>query len=431
MDEVPDDDLPIIVITEASSLNSAFEDEDGDTPDWFELFNTTDSTIQLIGWSVTDDIEEPSKWTFPDIEIKANSYLRFWASGKNNNIHTNFKLSSEGEVLTLFDTVGVLVDRISVEGLRVDTSVGRSPKDWKVMYFDSPTPGSENITKGFNGIIRDKVIFSHDGGIFNEESVGLIGADDGNIIRYTLDSTVPNDNSMAYSSPISVDANTVIRAGLFKENFIPSIPATRPFIVSNTHDIPIVTLVTESQNFFDEHIGIYHEENVFKDWERDIHFSFYEPTGELGVAIDAGVKIFGGFTRTFPQKSMSIFARGRYSFKDIEYPIFPSLNYEKFQAIVLRNSGNDWMYANMRDAMATSLMTGSDLEFQAFRSVAVYLNGQYWGFYNIREKINEHFLDDKIDVQKNNINLLELNGIVIEGENQDYLSLIDLRKLTA
>ena len=141
--------------------------------------------------------------------------------------------------------------------------------------------------------------------------------------------------------------------------------------------------------------------NFWNDWERDVHFSFYEPNGDLGVALDAGVKIFGAWSRSNDQRSLSIFARGRYGFSDIEYPIFPQLDYDKFEAIVLRSSGNDWMRTNIKDVIATSLMDGSGLETQAYRPSIVYLNGEYWGLYNIREKVNEHFLDDKINVTRN------------------------------
>jgi hypothetical protein len=201
-----------------------------------------------------------------------------------------------------------------------------------------------------------------------------------------------------------------------------------------------VTLVSEPDNFFDQQDGIYaygsvdenlidafpfFEANFWQDEERDIHFSFYEPTGELGVAIDAGVKIFGNYSRANDQRSMSIHARGRYGFGKLEYPIFPSLDYDKFESIVLRSSGNDWMRTNIKDVIATSLMEGSGLEYQAHRSAVVYLNGEYWGFYNIREKVNEHFLDDKINVDKSEINILTNNGEIVEGSNTEYNQLID------
>ena len=63
-------------------------------------------------------------------------------------------------------------------------------------------------------------------------------------------------------------------------------------------------------------------------------------------------------------------------------------------------------------------MDGSGLETQAYRPAVVYLNGEYWGFYNIREKVNEHFLDDKIDVDKSEINLLVANGEVAGGQQR-------------
>jgi hypothetical protein len=619
-----------VFINEASSSNSTFDDTDGDSPDWFELYNGQTTAVDLTGWSITDDIFEPAKWIFPTTELAPGAHLRVWASDKNREaqgifktlvnrgdsfrylvpnstpsstwtslafndsswqqgisgfgygdgddatlvdagtpsiyvrtlftvsdsqlidklwldidfddgfvayingveiarsnmldgtpsfnstaivdreatvyqsgqplrfevedlqtilnsgenvlsvqvhnissgssdlslipyltasytgatedgvtppallafenpgLHTNFKLSSEGELLTLFDSNGNQVDSLDVTGLSTDKSIGRSLTDGRIVFFETPTPGTQNAAEEFTGISTNEVIFSHDGGQFDGQSIRLSGANQGEEIRYTLDATVPNTLSPLYTSAINIAEDTVIRARIFQDDFIPSRTASRTFITSNTHSLPIVTLVTEPDNFFDEQQGIYvygpdenyQDElpffgaNFWQDWERDIHFSFYEETGELGVTLDAGVKIFGAWSRANDQRSMSIFARGRYGFGKLEYPLFPELAYDSFESIVLRNAGNDWTVSNMRDVMATSLMDGSGLETQAYRPVAVYLNGEYWGFYNIREKVNEHFLDDKIDVDKSEINLLVANGEVSEGSNDSYNELI-------
>ena len=619
-----------VIINEASSSNSTFEDEDNDSPDWFELYNNRETAIDLTGWSITDDSLEPAKWVFPETVLAPGAYLHIWASDKdrsaggtyrtlvnqgdnfryivptsnpssswinltfndsnwqqgvsgfgysdgddatfipagstsvyvrkvftvndlafmdklwldidfddgfvayingveiarsnilgerpnfnagtitdreariyqsgspvrfpinnfqtllnnganvlsiqvhNHNtnssdlslipflsafylgatedgiappslleledpsLHTNFKLSSNGDELILFDSDGNQIDYLDVTGLSTDNSIGRSPVDGSIIFFETPSPGTENPDVGYTGIIQSEVIFSHDGGVFNGQSVSLSGASEGEDIRYTLNATVPNLLSAVYSSPIMIDQNTVIRAKIFKNNHIPSRTDSRTYITSNTHSLPIVTLVSEPDNLFDEQQGIYAygpEENYdnelpffganfWQDWERDIHFSFYEPTGELGVALDAGVKIFGSWSRANDQRSLSIFARGRYGFSKLKYPIFPSLDYDKFESIVLRSSGNDWMRTNIKDVVATSLMAGSGLEYQAHRSAVVYLNGDYWGFYNIREKVNEHFLDDKINVDKSEINILTANGGVVEGSNESYNELI-------
>ena len=620
-----------IFINEASSSNATFEDEDGDSPDWFELHNSESTAIDLTGWSITDDILEPAKWIFPQIELAAGAYLRVWASDKDKasaetyktlvnrgdnfryllpqatpssdwtnlnfndsnwqqgssgfgygdgddatlvpvgtasiyvrilftindlklidnllldmdfddgfiahingveiarsnmleatpsfnstaivdreatiyqsgqptrfaindfqavlnsgqnvlsiqvhnissgssdlslipylsalyrgsttdgesppdilsfrdaSLHTNFKISSEGESLTLFDSSGNQVDQLNVTGLTSDKSIGRSAQDDSLVYFEAPSPGSENNSEDFTGITLSEIVFSHNGGEFNGQSISLSGASRDEQIRYTLDATVPNPQSPLYSSAISIDGNTVVRAKVFQDGYIPSRTASRTYITSNTHSLPIVTLVAEPDTLFDEQQGIYvygpeenYEDalpffgaNFWQDWEQDVHFSFYEPTGELGIALDAGIKIFGAWSRANNQRSLSIFARSRYGFGKLKYPLFPELDYDSFESIVLRNAGNDWTASNMRDVMATSLMDGSGLEAQAYRPAVVYLNGEYWGFYNIREKVNEHFLDDKIDVDKSEINLLVANGEVSEGSNVSYNELIN------
>ncbi len=621
-----------LIINEAVSSNSSFEDEDGDSPDWFELFNNKSTAIDLNGWTVTDDEDKPSKWSFPDIQIGAGEYLRIWASDKdktdggsyktlvnqgdsfrylvptsnppsswkdlifndsnwdignsgfgyadgddetqlnagissvyvrksftvndldlmselwfdidfddgfvayingteiarsnilgespsydagtvtdrearmyqsgapvrfpvndfatlltdgenilsiqvhnhntnssdlslipflsafysgattdgvkppvilglqNPSLHTNFKLSSKGETLIIYDNNGDQVGYLEVAGISADNSIGRSLSNGNTVYYESPSPGIENPDTLFTGIIESEIAFSHDGGEFSGQSVSISGAEADEEIRFTLDATIPTETSSLYTSPIAISENTVIRAKIFKANHIPSRTESRTYITNTDHALPIVTLVSDPVNFFDTQQGIYvygpegnydpYElpfwgANFWNDWERDVHFSFYEPNGDLGVALDAGVKIFGAWSRSNDQRSLSIFARGRYGFSDIEYPIFPQLDYDKFEAIVLRSSGNDWMRTNIKDVIATSLMDGSGLETQAYRPSIVYLNGEYWGLYNIREKVNEHFLDDKINVTKSQINILERNGEIVEGTNQTYNELID------
>lgn len=432
-----------IIISEASSSNSIFTDLQGDTPDWFEIYNRTSSEINLSNWSVTDDSGELDKWKFPEVLIAPEGYLRIWASKKDfideeDNLHTNFKLSSDGETLILVSPEGK-EDRLEVFGLSRNVSIGRSLLDGALVYYSSPTPGLANTAQEYDGLVSSKVLFSHDGGEVYQQEVEIDGTQDDEVIRYTLDASVPTENSIRYTTPITVDSNTVIRARIFRDNFIPSPTESRTYITSDFHDLPIVTLVTEPSNLFDPLTGIYafgpsenysnnhpyHGANFWQDWERDIHFSFYEENGELGVAIDAGIKIFGGESRAHPQRSLSIFARGRYGYSELKYPLFPALEYDTFQSIVLRNTGNDWMYGNMRDVLSTRLMRDSGLEFQESRAAVVYINGEYWGYYNIREKISEHFLDDKINVSKSEINLLELEGTAIEGSAESYKTLVD------
>tara|TARA_B100000497_G_scaffold71755_1_gene80551 strand:- start:282 stop:2465 length:2184 start_codon:yes stop_codon:yes gene_type:complete len=199
-------------------------------------------------------------------------------------------------------------------------------------------------------------------------------------------------------------------------------------------------LSTAPNNFFDEDTGIYvfgpngtystnqpyFGANFWEDWERPIHFSFHENgTGNFSE-FNAGVKIFGGWSRgQNGQRSLSLFARGQYGDSKFDHPFFNQLEYDNFEALVLRNSGQDWMRSSMKDIMLTSLMRGSGLDFQEHNPVATYLNGEYWGMYNLREKINEHMLASKHNIDADDITLLTNNAEEIEGSNEEYTQLIE------
>lgn len=433
-----------IRINEAVSSNSVFDDEDGDSEDWFELLNVSDIAVPLENWTITDSIDEPTQWSMPSLSLNAGEYLRIWASDKDRtstkqSLHTNFKISSKGETLYLFDDTGTLIHQLVVEGLKTGTSTGIAAQSDNTVYFETPTPGLVNASTEYAGISLATISSSHLGGAISPQSIVLTKESEQQVIRYTLDGSVPNENSIQYTQALFIDVTSVLRARVFESNYVPSKTQSFTFFVDEIHDIAIVSLITDPDNFFDNDTGIYvlgdtYESaqpnfgaNFWEDWERDIHFSFYQANGTLALSFDAGVKIFGGWSRANEQRSLSIFARGRYGTDEIDYPLFPQLDYDKFQSIVLRNSGNDWLRTMLRDVTLTSLMDGSGLETQAHRPVAVYLNKEYWGMYNLREKVNEHFLASKKGVNANDIDLLEKSGIepgeLIEGSNLDYIDL--------
>ena len=197
----------------------------------------------------------------------------------------------------------------------------------------------------------------------------------------------------------------------------------------------LVTLVTDPVNFFDEDSGIYvygnnassdwpfYGANFWKDLEKPIQFSYYKQDNKLGIEFNAGVKIFGGGSRANDQRSLSIFTRNKYGVGEMDYPFFDNVSYNKFQSIILRNTGNDWIKANMRDAAISKLMRGSNLEFQDFNPVVTYLNGEYWGLYFLREKVNEHMISSKSGYDIDDISILEFDGEEIHGSNKDFIEL--------
>jgi hypothetical protein len=351
------------------------------------------------------------------------------------SLHANFKLSSGGETLYLFSNTGIIMDSITFPPLEKDISYGRSTEgadDW--VLFKTPSPGSANGGEIYGESIQDSVHFSHPSAYYpNTFFLSLSGADS---IYYTLDASEPSRSSTLYEEEISIYRNSFIQAKII-QNGKTSDTYSASFMLTNKHQIPVISLHTEQKYLWDNDIGMYvlgddyeydfpyFGANFWEDWEYPFHLQYFDETGVSVYDTWAGAKIFGGWSRALDQKSFSLFARSLYGDSAFDYPFFSQRPYDEYEALILRNGGNDWDRAFVRDVVMTSLMSGSSVDFQAFQPVVCYLNGIYWGVYNMREKTNEHFIASLHDVDPEEVDLLELNGIVKNGDNSEYLALID------
>lgn len=352
----------------------------------------------------------------------------------SNEIHTNFKITTD-ETVFLYDSDGNEVSALTIQNAPADVSTGIIPNSQSAVLFDQPTPLAINSEDGFQGFITDEVIFSDEGGLVDPLQLTLSNSGEDGIILYTTDSSEPNTTSNVYSSPINISQNTVVRARVYKQGYISSRINSRAYILDRDHEIPVVSLITEPDNFFSDETGIYVlgegsfpdfpyvGSNIWEDWERPVHVSLYDEDN-LKLDFNGGTKIFGGWSRANDQRSLSIFARGRYGTSEIEYPLFPQLQYERYQAFILRNSGNDFLSTNIRDAALTTLMEGSGLETQAYRPVVTYINTVYWGIFNMREKMNEHYLASRYNIDPEEIDILGPYDEVIQGSNASFKSMM-------
>ncbi len=362
--------------------------------------------------------------------IKPPEFLNYISK----SVHTNFKISSSGETISLYNSEIALIDRVESGNFPANKSIGYLFND--IRLFDLPTPGRKNADIAYDGYVDSELNFSHEGGIVNAGlQVSLSGAGADEVIRYTRDGSLPTGTSSRYEDPISITSNTILRARIFKQGFLPSDAKSRTYLVDIEHDLPIVSLVVDPKDFFDEETGIYSYgddyrpqlpffgANFWKDEERAASFTLLSADGKPLYSQDVGAKIFGGWSRANNQRSLSLFARKKYGESDFNHKFFDSRAEDKFSALVLRNTGNDWLRGGLRDIFFTSLMEGSGVDVQAFQSVACYINGDYWGYYNLREKINEHFVANKYDLDPDEINLLEIDSIIKSGSNSDYIEL--------
>jgi len=368
--------------------------------------------------------------------------LNFGSSG----LHTNFQISSSGESILLTNVSNVTEDIVAPIIIPTDISYGRQIDDSETwIYFSDPTPNEPNAAEGFN-VFCDYPFFSSDGGFyFSTVEVQISTSLTDHPVYYTLDGSEPTIDSFIYENPIMIAQTTVLRASTISTDCIENKITTQTYFIDEERNLPVISLSTHPDNFWDNEIGIYvlgdnassdlpfFGANFWEDWERPIHIEFFEADGNLGFSQDAGVKIFGGWSRAMAQKSLSIFARSEYGSNKINYQIFPDKDIDEFESIVLRNSGNDWYSGEnwssnsmFRDGMATGLMDNTGVDHQAYRPAVIYINGEYWGIHNIREKVNEEFLaSNNPGVDPDEIDELEANAGIVEGDNQDYLDMIN------
>ena len=145
-----------------------------------------------------------------------------------------------------------------------------------------------------------------------------------------------------------------------------------------------------------------------------------EPDGSMAFQVNAGIKIFGAYSRGNDQKSLSIHCRKSYGYENINYKIFEDSEVEQFETIILRNSGNDFNNSMLRDGFCNKILEPLKIDHQAFRPAVVYLNGEYWGIHNIREKINEEFLATHHQLDEDKLDILERNAEVVRGNSEHY-----------
>ncbi|MDP7036896.1 MAG: CotH kinase family protein, partial [Candidatus Marinimicrobia bacterium] len=398
-------------------------------------YNITSSDMSLIPFFTLGMFQSPDNPSgTPDI-------LNFPLT----NLHTNFKIASEGEAILLTNSSGAMEDMVDSTAIPTDISYGRQPDGsdtWS--FFPEPTPQGPNNTEGFGDYCETPEISQQGGFYLGPVIVTLSIESDNYQIYYTLDGSIPTEASSLYSQPISIQSTKVIRAAVIDNECFPGEVITHSYFINEESNLPVVSLTTDPYNLWDDEYGIYvlgndaewnfpyFGANFWEDWERPIHIELYEPNGELAFNLDAGVKIFGGWSRGWPQKSLAIYARPTYGTSEINYQIFPDKEIDSFSAIVLRNSGNDWFGSGessatmFRDGVHTGFMDNTDIDHQAYRPSAVYINGEYWGIHNIREKVNEEFLaSNNPGVDPDELDELEANAVIIEGDNQDYLNMID------
>ena len=485
---------------EYSSSTKSDRPMDADLGSWIELYNRSDEPVNLSGFSISDNEKKPRKWVFPDgTSIAAKGYLVLQLEGslpreyvnsekdvtdeqRRNTL--NFDIAAAGETVYLYDASGSMIDRVTVPEAHACVSYGRDATGaWKL--FDKPTEGAQNDANG-RGLYCEMATADTHSGIYQGIQTVNITVPEGCYATYTLScgkendpvkTTAPTESSDRVSGPIAIKENTVLRIRTFAadgsrypsnvQSYTYVIVGDEETVEAHNTDLPVVFLVTEPENLWDtkygimvkgedytgkgeademrigrnEDMGKYANFNMRgRMWEKAATFTYTDAGGKnVLFEADLNIRVFGAFSRKIAQKGIALIARKGVGTSRLDYKFFENRPWSSYKSLVLRASGQDAALSRIRDVLVQSLLDDAkvDIANQAFIQCIVYINGQYWGVYNLREKISKHYIaqhygiedEDTIDILKGNGNneqcIIASNGYDSYNKGlQDYKNLI-------
>ncbi|WP_309488832.1 lamin tail domain-containing protein [Oceaniferula flava] len=464
-----------VVISEfmAASTGVSLVDEDGESSDWLEIYNSGTSAVSMLGYHLTDDDSDLSQWTFPNVTIPAGGYLVVFASSKDRaptsgELHTNFKLSSGGEYLALVDTQGVVLHDYApaFPAQEDDISYGIGPDGVTRGFFTTPSPGAANAV-ATGGSVEDTQ-FSVGRGIHHAPiSVEITSATVGAQIRYTTDGSAPTTTTgFVYTAPLPISQTTVLRAAAFKAGLFPSKVDTQSYLFPSdvrtqfangnapagwpsspvneqVYDygmdpeitgrysaqqmedaltaIPSVMLTTDLDNLTGAVNGIYsNAEESGRDWERVANIEFFGGDMTETVSSPCGIRIRGGASRADnnPKHSFRVFFRGEYGNGKLDFPLFEAEGVDEFDKIDFRTAQNySWSKDGdvsqntfLRDTLARDLQGAMGQPYTRSRLYHLYLNGIYWGLFMTQERAEANWGESYLGGSSDDYDAIKASG---------------------
>jgi sterol desaturase/sphingolipid hydroxylase (fatty acid hydroxylase superfamily) len=439
-----------LFINEIMPANGLYPDEFGETDDWLELYNGGNEIVNLEGLYLSDEVSIPKKWKIAGSKwVSPGSFALLWMDGDAGQgpFHAPFKLSSQGEVITLSQEINgqlYTLDALDLPATLLNISRGRredGQAEW--VFFREASPNATNNGRGRYEELM--VSFSLPGGLHSAPvALELFCPDSGATIHYTLDGSAPDSSSPVYSQPIPLNQATAVSARALKPGNIAGKTYVEQYLVGASHTLPVVCIQTEPENLWNLASGIYvtgthgvpgycseDPRNWNQDWEKPASIALYEPNGAKAFQVNAGIKIGGGCSRGFRMKSFNVYLRGdKYGDEAIDYPVFPDLDIQQFKRLKIRNAGNDFEQMHFRDGLNQTLLRNTvDLDLMGYRPAVLYLNGQYWGVYEIRELYNEDYIASHFNLPNAEFDIITnpTQGAWAEVNEGDYAAFQHLK----
>ena len=391
-----------LVIYEAAVYNDTFALK-GEYYDWVEIKNVSKKSVKLSDYCLSDDRREPEKWSLPNRTLAKGQSILIYCTGEENpttgnGLRANFALNASSETLYLTKKgESVAADYVWLHDIPYGYSMGRTDAENGFFYLRRQTPNEPNETDAYRYISEAPAANREPGAYEAGRTVRVKLAAAGDIY-YTTDGSAPTEESTPYTGAITVDKTTVLRAVAVEEGGAPSRALTLSFFIGEEHTLPVLSLVTDSPRRFSE---IY--EGSVKDRECAGNLSFYAPEGSFSIG--CGVEMKGHTSLFAPKKSLGVSFRGCYGAETLAYDIFGEGPAE-FSELSIR-AGQDYSSTVFRNELMQELCAELDTTVtQRSRYCVLYINGEYWGIYCLKDDITRQYYANLTGTAKEDVTML-------------------------
>jgi hypothetical protein len=354
-----------------------------------------------------------------ELQIPGNSY-------KSKELHTDFKLSHSGESITLWNENQQIIDQLKIPAMYVDMSYGRYPDGSdELSYFLPPTPNKSN--NNIKESILKQPSFSIESGFYDKSiNISIYQKDMNAFVYYTTNGSEPNDKSTKYSGEIiHIDKTTVVKARVYQSGYIPSQIETATYFINEPNvGLPFLSFSSDSIYFFDEKIGLF--PNPHTTDEFPVSIEYFTSEGYKRCQNRGCVKTHGHGGALSNQTSLRFIAKSKYGGSEFAYPFFGINGQKTYDKFVIRNSGQDWNGAFIRDAFVSVLANNIENVYGTqYQPVMTYLNGKFWGMYNLRERFDDKLLESRYGISSASISIMEPVYRLMQGSLKSYRDLLD------
>ena len=391
-----------LVIYEAAVYNDTFALK-GEYYDWVEIKNVSKESVKLSDYCLSDDRRELEKWSLPNRTLAKGQSILIYCTGEENpttgnGLRANFALNASSETLYLTKKgESAAADYVWLHDIPYGYSMGRTDAENGFFYLRRQTPNMPNKTDAYR-YISEAPAANREPGVYEAGRtvrVKLAAAGD---IYYTTDGSAPTEESTPYTGAITVDKTIVLRAVAVEEGGAPSPALTLDFFIGEEHTLPVLSLVTDSPRRFSE---IY--EGSVKDRECAGNLSFYAPEGSFSIG--CGVEMKGHTSLFAPKKSLGVSFRGCYGAETLAYDIFGEGPAE-FSELSIR-AGQDYSSTVFRNELMQELCAELDTTVtQRSRYCVLYINGEYWGIYCLKDDITRQYYANLTGTAKEDVTML-------------------------